>query len=93
MLHAIADLYEIGDDGNAVEHRVREGGVQWKRQVNLKKLEVLANDVVLSLPYESCLEDKLTGQNKYSDHDEQNSKFEEIHQVIIMLSFVTFFVS
>ncbi len=90
MLYAITDLYEVGDDGNAVEHRVGEDGVQWKRQVNLKKLEVLTNDVVLSLPYKSCLEDKLTGQNKFADHDEQNSKFVEIHQVIIMLSFVTF---
>ena len=87
MLHAIHDLYEVGDDGIAREHRVSEDGVQLKRRVSLEKLDVLTNDVVLSLPLESCLEDKLTGQNKYADHVEQNSKFEEIHQV--MLSFAT----
>ena len=87
MLFAIADLYEVGADGKAMELLVTDG-VQWKRTVNLKKLEILTNDVVLSLPHESCLEDKLTRQKRYGDNAEQKSKFEEIHQV--MFSFVTF---
>lgn len=86
-LFAISDLYEVGADGKAMELLVTDR-VQWKRSANLKNLEILTNDVVLSLPYESCVEDKLTGQNKYGDNAEEKSKFEEIHQVLF--SFVTF---
>lgn len=78
-LHAITDLYEIDGDGNTFEHRVDNEGKQWKRQVNLQRLEVLSNDVVLGLPFDSCLEDKFT--NIDDKPDEQKSKFEEIHQV------------
>ena len=84
-LHTISDLYEVDGNGNAFEHRVDSEGKQWKRKVNLKRLEVLSNDVVLGLPYDSCLEDKLT--NIYDKRDKQKSKFEEIHQV--RFSFVT----
>ena len=85
-LHAISDLYEIDGDGNTFEHRIDNEGKQWKRKVNLQRLEVLSNDVVLGLPFDSCLEDKLT--NIYDQADEQKSKFEEIHQVRFTL--VTF---
>ena len=84
-VHAISDLYEVDGDGNAFEHRVDSEGKQWKRKVNLKRLEVLSNDVVFGLPFDSCIEDKLT--NIYVKHDLQKSKFEEIHQV--RFSFVT----
>lgn len=85
-LHAVSDLYVVDGDGYAFEHRVDNEGRQWKRKMNLKRLELLSNDVVLGLPFDSCLEDKLT--NIYDKHDEQTSKFEEIHQV--RLWFVTF---
>ena len=88
MLYAIVDLYEVRDDGNAVEQRFGDDDVKWETRVNLKKLEVLTNDGVLSLPFKSCLDDKITGQNKYADRAEQTSKFEEIHEV--MFGFVTF---
>lgn len=87
-LHAISDLYEVDGDGNVFEHRVDNEGIQWKRKVNLKRLGVLSNDVVLSLPFESCLEEKLTGKNIYGNHVEQKLKLEEISQV--RFSFVTF---
>ena len=86
-LYAITDLYEVSGDGNAFEHRVDNEGKQWKRKVNLKRLEVLSNDLAVALPFDSCLEDKLT--NIHDKHDDQKSKFEEIHQV--RLSFVTLF--
>ena len=88
-LYAISDLYEVVGDGNAFEHRVDNEGKQWKRKVNLKRLEVLSNDVALGLPFDSCLEDKLT--NIHGKHDEQKWKFEEIHQV--RFSFATLFFS
>lgn len=87
MLFAIDDLYEFRD-GVVVETRVDSEGVQWKTEVNLEKLDILNNDMVLSLPFESCLEEKFTGRNVYGDHAEQNSKFEEIHKVT-RFSYVT----
>jgi len=82
-LHAITDLYKINSDGNTFEYRVDNEGKEWKREVNLRRLEVLSNDLVLGLPFDSCLEEKLT--NTDDKHNEQKSKFEEIHQVIFSL--------
>lgn len=84
-LYVVSDLYEVAGDGNTFEHRVDNEGKQWKRKVNLERLEVLSNDLAFGLPFDSCLEDKLT--NIHDKHDEQKSKFEEIHQV--RFSFVT----
>ena len=88
MLFANDDLYEVGDGGNVVEHRVDNEGVPWKQQADLHRLEVLSNDLVTGLPFKSCIEEKLTRQIKYGDYAGKNSKFEEIHQV--MFSFLTF---
>jgi len=77
-LHAVTDLYEINGDGNTFEYHVDNEGKQWKRKVNLQRLEVLSNDVVLGLPFDSCLEDKLTNTDDH--HDEQEGNLKEIHQ-------------
>lgn len=83
------DRYEVRDGRYYIEHLVDQSGTRWTRKVSLERLEVLANDMILDLPFESCTEEKLTRQNKYADHLGQNSKFEEIHQVIF--SFVHLF--
>lgn len=76
------DWYEVRDGSYSKAHRVDDSTAQWTQQVSLERLEVLANDMALHLPFESCTEEKLTRQNKYADHLGQNSKFEEVHQVL-----------
>ena len=74
-------MYEVRD-GRAIERHVDfVSGREWKTEVNLERLEVVLNDVVYGLPFESCIEEKMTRDNKYPDQDGQNSRFEEVHQV------------
>lgn len=75
------DRYEVRDGIFKLAHRVDDNGTQWTQKVSLERLEVLANDRALNLPFASCTEEKFTRQNKYADHLGQDSKFEEIHQV------------
>ena len=89
LLYANDDIYEVQNDGNVEEHRLNSKGVQWKIQTNLHRLEVLSNDRASKIPLESCIEEKLTGQIKYEDQGEKNSKFEEIHEVMFS-QFVAF---
>lgn len=77
------DTYEAQDGIYITEHRVDDSGTKWTQKASLGRLEVLANDMALNLPFESCMEEKLTRQNKYTDHLGQNSKFKEIHQVLV----------
>ena len=73
-------MYEVRD-GEAFElHRDSVSG-QWKTKVNLERLEVVRNDLVFGLPFESCIEEKMARVNKYAASDGHNSRFEEVHQV------------
>ena len=73
-------MYEVRD-GEAFElHRDSVSG-QWKTKVNLERLEVVRNDLVFGLPFESCKEEKMARVNKYAASDGHNSRFEEVHQV------------
>ena len=78
---SMADRYEVRDGILKLAHRVDDNGTQWTQKVSLERLEVLANDRALNLPFASCTEEKFTRQNKYADHLGQDSKFEEIHKV------------
>lgn len=91
VLMAIPDMYEVRDGGYALErHYDSISGRQWTTQVSLEKLEVVLNDMAYGLPLESCIEEKMTRDNKYADHAGQNSKFEEVHEVQFI--FITIFV-
>ena len=73
-------MYEVRD-GEAFElHRDSVSG-QRKTKVNLERLEVVRNDLVFGLPFESCKEEKMARVNKYAASDGHNSRFEEVHQV------------
>lgn len=78
---SMPDRYEVRDGIFKLAHRLDDNGTQWTQKVSLERLEVLANDRALNLPFASCTEEKFTRQNKYADHLGQDSKFEEIHQV------------
>ena len=80
-LISVQDWYEVRDGSYAIEQRVDDKGDQWSKEVSLDRLEVLVNDAVLNMTFETCIEDKSTQQNKYADHAGQNSKFQEVHQV------------
>lgn len=80
---SVPDRYEVRDGTFNKAHRVDDNGTQWTQKVNLERLEVLANDRAINLPFASCTEEKLTTRNKYTDHLGQDSKFEEIHQVLL----------
>lgn len=82
---SMPDRYEVRDGTFKLAHRVDDNGTQWTQKVSLERLEVLENDKALNLPFASCTEEKFTGQNKYADHLGQDSKFEEIHQVLLRL--------
>lgn len=80
QLITLPDMYEVRD-GEAFElHRDSVNG-QWKTKVNLERLEVVRNDLVFGLPFESCKEEKMARVNKYAASDGHNSRFEEVHQV------------
>lgn len=80
QLITLPDMYEVRD-GEAFElHRDSVSG-QWKTKVNLERLEVVRNDLVVGLPFESCEEEKMARVNKYAASDGHNSRFEEVHQV------------
>jgi len=82
ILMAIPDMYEVRHGGYALErHYDSISGRQWTTQVSLEKLEVVLNDMAYGMPLESCIEEKMTGDNKYTLHAGQNSKFEEVHEV------------
>ena len=85
-LLAIPDMYEVRDGGYAIERHFDSTGRQWKTQVNLERLEVVMNDVVYNLPFESCIEEKLTRDNKYEDYAGRKSRFDEIHKVHVQLN-------
>ena len=80
---SMPDRYEVRDGTLKLAHRTDDNGTQWTQKVSLERLEVLANDRALNLPLASCIEEKFTRQNKYADHLGQDSKFEEIHQVLL----------
>ena len=82
---SMPDQYEVRDGTLKLAHRVDDNGTQWTQKVILERLEVLANDRALDLPFASCTEEKFTRQNKYADDLGQDSKFEEIHQVLLRL--------
>ena len=82
---SMPDQYEVRDGTLKLAHRVDDNGTHWTQRVILERLEVLANDRAVNLPFASCTEEKFTRQDKYADHLGQDSKFEEIHQVLLRL--------
>ena len=73
-------MYEVRD-GEAFELHSDSVSGQWKTKVNLERLEVVRNDLVFGLPFESCIEEKMARVSKYAASDGHNSRFEEVHQV------------
>ena len=73
-------MYEVRD-GEAFELHHDSVSGQRKTKVNLERLEVVRNDLVFGLPFESCIEEKMARVNKYTASDGHNSRFEEVHQV------------
>ena len=73
-------MYEVRD-GEAFELHHDSVSGQRKTKVNLERLEVVRNDLVFGLPFESCIEEKMARVNKYAVSDGDNSRFEEVHQV------------
>lgn len=81
-LVALPDLYQVLEDGNAIEQRyISIIKRHWKTQVNLKRLEVLSNDLSFNLPFATCVDEKKTRKLAYADEGGQKSRFEEIGQV------------
>lgn len=80
QLITLPDMYEVRD-GEAFELHRDSVSSQWKTKVNLERLEVVRNDLVVGLPFESCKEEKMARVNKYAASDGHNSRFEEVHQV------------
>lgn len=73
-------MYEVRD-GEAFELHHDSVSGQRKTKVNLERLEVVRNDLIFGLPFESCIEEKTARVNKYAVSDGRNSRFEEVHQV------------
>ena len=73
-------MYEVRD-GEAFELHHDSVSGQRKTKVNLERLEVVRNDLVFGLPFESCIEEKMARDNKYAASDGHNSRFKEVHQV------------
>ena len=73
-------MYEVRD-GEAFQLHHDSVSGQRKTKVNLERLEVVRNDLVFGLPFESCIEEKMARENKYAASDGHNSRFEEVHQV------------
>ena len=80
QLITLPEMYEVRD-GEAFELHHDSVRGQGKTKVNLERLEVVRNDLVLGLPFESCKEEKMARVNKYAASDGHNSRFEEVHQV------------
>ena len=73
-------MYEVRD-GEAFQLHHDSVSGQRKTKVNLERLEVVRNDLVFGLPFESCIEEKMARENKYAASDGHNSRFEEVHLV------------
>lgn len=80
QLITLPEMYEVRD-GEAFELHHDSVSGQRKTKVNLERLEVVRNDLVFGLPFESCIEEKMARVNKYTASDGHNSRFEEVHQV------------
>ena len=80
QLITLPEMYEVRD-GEAFELHHDSVRGQGKTKVNLERLEVVRNDLVFGLPFESCIEEKMARVNKYAVSDGHNSRFEEVHQV------------
>ena len=80
QLITLPEMYEVRD-GEAFELHHDSVRGQGKTKVNLERLEVVRNDLVSGLPFESCIEEKMARVNKYAVSDGHNSRFEEVHQV------------
>ena len=80
QLITLPEMYEVRD-GEAFELHSDSVSGQWKTKVNLERLEVVRNDLVFGLPFESCIEEKMARVSKYAASDGHNSRFEEVHQV------------
>ena len=80
LLITLPEMYEVRD-GEAFQLHHDSVSGQRKTKVNLERLEVVRNDLVFGLPFESCIEEKMTRDNKYAASDRHNSRFEEVHQV------------
>ena len=87
FLVAIPDIYKVRSGGHALkEHYDSINGRQWKTKASLDRLELLLNDLAYNLPFETCIEEKMTRENKYADQGGQNVGFEEVHQVQFVLT-------
>ena len=80
QLITLPEMYEVRDGEAFRLHHDSVSG-QRKIKVNLERLEVVQNDLVFGLPFESCIEEKMARVNKYAASDGHNSRFEEVHQV------------
>lgn len=80
QLITLPEMYEVRD-GEAFELHHDSVSGQRKTKVNLERLEVVRNDLVFGLPFESCIEEKMARDNKYAASDGHNSRFKEVHQV------------
>ena len=88
VLIAIPDIYEVRSGGHALkEHYDSVTERHWKTEASLDRLELLLNDLAYNLPFETCIEEKMTRENKFADQAGQSFKFEEVHQVQLILAF------
>lgn len=88
VLVAIPDIYEVRSGGHALkEHYDSITERHWKTKASLDMLELLRNDLAYNLPFETCIEEKVTRENKFADQAGQSFGFEEVHQVQLILAF------
>ena len=86
VLVAIPDIYEVRSGGHALkEHYDSVTERHWKTKASLDRLELLLNDLAYNLPFETCIEEKMTRENKFADQAGQSFGFEEVHQVQLIL--------
>lgn len=80
-LVAFPDLYQVLEDGSVIQQRYSSIIKRhWRKQVKLKRLEVLSNDLSFNLPFATCVNERRTRKLAHVDKGGQKSRFEEISQ-------------